>query len=53
MRPMFYKAEGTGRDSYIQHNNGGLTSPTSGAMREPRMVFANNLRGYERDDTYL
>lgn len=52
-RPIFYKVEGTGRDTYIQHNNGGLTSPTASCMRDPRLIFSSNLRNYERDDAYL
>lgn len=53
-RPRYYKVNGTGRDTYIQSNNGGFTTRTHNAIAmDPRIVFKNGLRDYEPDDTYL
>jgi hypothetical protein len=51
---MHYNVNGSGRDTYIQSNNGGFTAQMNGAIAvDPRIVFKNNLRTYEPDHTYL
>lgn len=53
-RPIHYKGNGTGRDTYIQSNNGGFTTHLDGGVAaDARIVFKKNLRSYEPDATYL
>ena len=53
-KPLIYKTDGTGRDSYISQNNGGFTmSNFSPVACDPRIVFSKNLRGYQPNADYL
>ena len=45
-RPMHYKGDGTGRDSYCMTGNGGFTNPQRVVAMDPRMAFQRSLRGY-------
>jgi len=54
MRPLHYSPNGTGRDSYIATTNGGFTSVGNNQVAmDPRIIFKNNLRTYQPDDSYL
>ena len=48
-----YITDGTGRDAYVTHGNGGFTNPNKIVAMDPRVVFARGLRGYEPDGEYL
>ena len=52
-RPKHYITDGSGRDSYIVRGDGGFMNPTQQYAMDSRIVFARNLRGYERDGDYL
>ena len=55
-RPMIYKTDGTGRDTYISQNNGGFTMSNfhkHEVAMDPRVTFSKNLRSYERNGDYL
>ena len=49
-RPIHYNVDGTGRDTYINTNNGGFTTHRDGVVAvDPRIQFSRNLRGYAPD----
>lgn len=50
-RPVHYVCNGSGRDSYVFANDGGLTNPNKPC--DPRIVFKQNLRTYHALDDYL
>jgi hypothetical protein len=50
-RPVHYVSDGTGRDSYVVRNDGGLTNPNQPC--DPRIVFKKNLRTYQPIGDYL
>jgi len=50
-RPVHYRANGSGRDSYIVSTDGGFTHPNKPC--DPREVFRSTLRNYGKNDTYL
>ena len=53
-RPLRYKNNGTGRDSYIYSNNGGFSVHNDGGMpTNSNLRFKQALRTYQVDDTYL
>lgn len=45
-KPVQYKCDGTGRDTYVRVTNGGLNMQTQ-RVREYRQAFRNSLRGYQ------
>jgi len=45
-KPVQYKPDGSGRDSYVKSTNGGMTVLTQ-RSREYRQVFRQSLRAYE------
>ena len=51
-KPIYYQIDGTGRDSYINDNNGGLGAYKV-KFREYRQQFANSLRQYDQNPYYL
>ena len=48
-----YNTDGTGRDGYVTHGNGGFTNPAKQVALDPRVAFQRSLRGYEPDGDYL
>eukprot|EP00347_Sterkiella_histriomuscorum_P021455 403333917 len=50
-RSVNYRQDGSGRDSYIMHGNGGYSN--SNKPQEFREAFKNSLRSYERNDSYI
>ena len=52
-KPMFYRPDGQGRDTYILSGNGGFTTTNLKVAQDPRMTFAASLRGYEPNPDYL
>ena len=51
-RPVHYKEDGTGRDTYILTGHGGLEH-SSGKQKEYRSAFKDSLRTYPINDFYL
>ena len=53
MKPLHYRGNGTGRDTYIQHGDGGFTTTRKIVAQDPLVTFKTQLRGYEPDSDYL
>ncbi len=52
-RPIHYNTNGSGRDTYINCNNGGFTTLQTGSNFDSRVTFKNNLRDYLPNPDYL
>ena len=50
-KPIHYRANGTGRDSYIVSTDGGLSYANKPC--DPRVVFRSTLRNYDKNENYL
>ena len=48
-----YRVDGTGRDSYVSHGNGGFSNPSTSHNFDSRVAFKQALRNYEPDVDYL
>lgn len=46
-----YRPDGSGRDYYIKHENGGYSNPSR--PQDPRLTFKQNLRSYNKIEDYL
>jgi hypothetical protein len=51
-RPVHYPQDGTGRDTYILKNHGGLLN-SDGTSKDFKTAFKESLRGYSKDEFYL
>ena len=51
-KPIQYNGDGSGRDSYIKSDNGGLGTGKT-RFGEYRMAFVHSLRSYDKIPYYL